>query len=339
MPASSRRSARSTCGSQSPRTRTKSGYATVTRTSKPTTTVTSNEPPTPTPTPVHGAVTAISDTTPVTDQLLTALPGTWSPDGVTLKYQWYRRSPSGQMRSISGATAQTLTVKASDVKYRLRVKVTGTLTGVKSVSKYSAWTSKAAKAKFTAAPTPVVPGGLRVGVPLTVTPGSWEPAAKLKYQWYRVSGSGKKTAIRKATKPTYTPKAADKGRRLRVRVRVKAYRAGYVTNTRYSASTSKVQPGMTGATPRISDTTPAVGQVLTVEEGTWNPTGVRFAYQWSAKSPSGKLSKITAATSRSYQVEDRHTAYKLKVSVTGTATDYAPLTKTSTYTISIANTR
>lgn len=212
-------------------TGSKTDYVSVSKTSA-ATAVVAKGVVSPAPTP------RISDTTPVTDEVLSAQSGTWGPDGVVLKYQWYRRSPSGTVKAISGATGDTYRVRASDVRYKLRVRVTGSLPGAKSVAKVSAWTSKVAKAKFITAPSPTVSGVVQVGMPLTVVAGTWKPTAKLKYQWYRVSSSGKKTTIRKATKATYTPKAADKGRRLRVRVT--AYRSGYVTTTRYSPVTIKV---------------------------------------------------------------------------------------------------
>jgi hypothetical protein len=212
-------------------TGSKTGYVSVSKISA-ATAVVAKGVVSPTPTP------RISDTTPVTDQVLAAKSGTWGPSGVILKYQWYRRSPTGKVKAISRATGDTYQVRASDVRYKLRVKVTGSLPGAKSVAKVSAWTSKVAKAKFITAPSPTVSGVVQVGMPLTVVAGTWEPTAKLKYQWYRVSNSGKKTSIGKATKATYTPKAVDKGRRLKVRVT--AYRSGYVTTTRYSPVTIKV---------------------------------------------------------------------------------------------------
>jgi hypothetical protein len=187
---------------------------------------------------ITSATPKVSDRTPVTEQVLTAIPGSWGPDGVAVSYRWYRKSSSGTVRVIEGATGETYVVRPSDVRYRLRVKVTGTLPAAKAISRYSSWTSKVAKAKFATAPTPTITGVAQVSAPLTVAPGTWEPTAKLDYKWYRVSSSGKKTAIKKATKATYTPKATDKG--LRLKVRVKAYRAGYVTTIRYSANTSRV---------------------------------------------------------------------------------------------------
>lgn len=179
----------------------------------------------------------ISDTTPVTAQRLTVQPGRGQVG--RLSYRWYRKSPSGKVRLIKGATGASYAVRASDVRYRLRVKVTATSQS-KSISKYSSWTSKVAKAKFTAAPTPSVNGVAQVGGRLAAAPGAWEPSPKLRYQWYRVSASGKRSAIHKATKANYTPTSQDEGRQLQVRV--KAYRSGFVTTTRYSTVTGKTLP-------------------------------------------------------------------------------------------------
>jgi hypothetical protein len=146
---------------------------------------------------------------------------------VTLRYQWYRRSASGKTGTISGATERTYTVKASDVGYRLQVKVTGSPMGLPSVAKTSTWTSAAKQAQ---------------------------------YQWYRLSSTGKRTAIKKATSSTYKPTTAMKGRRLQVRVT--ADRSGYVTTTRFSARTAKVLRGMVSVAPKVSVRSPQVDQVL-----------------------------------------------------------------------------
>lgn len=275
---------------------------------------------------------SLSSTTPVTDQKVSVLPATWGPEGVTFAYQWYRRSASGKVKSITGATADTYQARAGDVGYRLRVRVTGALAGYTSVSKYSAWSTKVARAPFTTVPTPTADGVVRVGMPLTAAPGAWEPTATFTYQWYRVSATGTSSAISGATRATYTPTASLTGQTLKVRVT--GYRSGYVTTAAYSAVTTAVQPGMAGGTPRVTGT-PVVDQELTADEGTWSPGEATFSYQWYARSSSGKVYKV-GADSRIYRVEGRYAGYKVKVAVTGHATEYASVTKTSSYTSTIA---
>ncbi len=270
---------------------------------------------------------------PVTDQAVSVVPGEWDPDGVALKYQWYRRSASGTVRSISGATGESYTVKASDVGYRLRVRVVGSLAGYTSATRYTAWTSKVATAPFTTAPTPTVTGVVRVAMPLTAVPGAWEPSAKYSYQWYRVGSTGRNSAIRRATKATYTPTSSDQGRVLRVRVT--ASRSGYVTTRRYSDPTVAVAPGMAAATPKVTGTA-KVDEELVADEGTWNPAETTFGYQWYARSPSGRVSSVKGATARTYRVDGRYAGYRLKVRVTGAADGYASVARTSGYSSTVA---
>ena len=52
---------------------------------------------------------------------------------------------------------------------------------------------------------------------------------------------------------------------------------------------------VTGATPKVSDTTPVVGQELTAIPGAWGPEPVSFSYQWFKGSTA-----IGGATSATY---------------------------------------
>lgn len=93
--------------------------------------------------------------TPQVNETLTVNPGTWSPDGVTFKYQWYYGS-----RKISGATAASYTLTAKQLGKYVRVKVTGSLPFYNSAYKYSAWTAKVAPV-----PAPPVPPEPASGTP------------------------------------------------------------------------------------------------------------------------------------------------------------------------------
>ena len=190
-------------------TGTKPGYAPVSKTSTATATI-----PlvalTATPTPkVTGA--------PTVNQTLTAVPGTWGPNGVELAYQCYLGTTA-----IKGATTTTYTVQPADAGTTLKVTVTGTKPGHITATKTSTATATIAKGVLNGA-TPAISGTRKVGGTLVVTPGSWSPASvTLSYQWYRGS-----TAISGATTKRYLLKTADKG--TTVTVRVRGTLAGFVT--------------------------------------------------------------------------------------------------------------
>lgn len=98
---------------------------------------------------------------------------------------------------------------------------------------------------------------------------------------------------------------------------------------RYTTPTGVVQAGLTAVTPLVSDTTPAVDQVLTAKPGTWGPAGagVTFGYQWYKGSTA-----ITGATASTYRVRSSDVGSTIKVKVTGRAADYANVSKTTAAT-------
>ncbi|MFT3887459.1 MAG: hypothetical protein QM713_04755 [Arachnia sp.] len=104
----------------------KAGYVTVAKTSKKTATVKAGTFTTKTPT--------ISGTAKV-GKKLTAKTGTWSPKP-SFSYQWYRNGSK-----IKGATKSTYTLKKSDRRKKITVKVTGKKSGYTTASKTSKATS------------------------------------------------------------------------------------------------------------------------------------------------------------------------------------------------------
>lgn len=191
----------------------RSGYTTTSRTSS-AKTISAVFKTAPTPT--------ISGTTTV-GQTLTAVPGTWSPTPTKLSYRWYR---SGS--AISGATAKTYKLTASDTGKKIAVAVTATRTGYATTRKTSA--AKTITGVFTTAPTPTVSGTLTVGQTLTAVPGTWSPTpTALAYRWYRNN-----SALSGATAKTYTLTEADAGQE--IRVKVTASRSGYATASKTSVA-------------------------------------------------------------------------------------------------------
>jgi hypothetical protein len=257
------------------------------------------------------------------DQTLTADPGAWGPAPVDLAFQWYRVNTHGKV-SISAATSPTYQVRGADAGYRLKVRVTGSKAGYATASRTSALTARVAKARFATIPVPTVTvdGTQRVGKIVTVIPGTYAPVqGRFSYQWYRGT-----SAIRGATKPSYTLASKDKGRQ--VQVRVKAYRTGYYTTTRYGLVPGLVQAGLVTVTPKMSDVTPVVGQILSITPATaitaWRPQPVTAGYQWYRGS-----TPIAGATTATYTVTATDLGKRLKVAITGSKDDYKPVTRTS----------
>ena len=84
-------------------------------------------------TPAAGSITAGTPTitgTPTVGQTLTANPGTWQPQDVTLNYQWQRNATN-----INGATNNTYKLTTTDANTNITVQITGTLIGADSVTK------------------------------------------------------------------------------------------------------------------------------------------------------------------------------------------------------------
>jgi hypothetical protein len=121
---------------------------------------------------------------------------------------------------------------------------------------------------------PVVEGEPRVGATLTARPGSWTSGTAFAYQWLADG-----TPLAGETAQTFTPSAAQVGRR--VTVQVTGSRSGYRSATRTSDASGAVAAGtLSAATPTV-DGSARVGVQLTASAGTWT-SGTSFAYQWSA---------------------------------------------------------
>ncbi len=89
--------------------------------------------------------------------------------------------------------------------------------------------------------TPVVSGTPKVGRTLTAKPGTWTPSGvSLAYKWYKVSSSGRATALSGSTN-TYVVRSTDV--RYRIKVQVVGTKEGWATTTRTSKLTATVVRG------------------------------------------------------------------------------------------------
>ncbi|MFF2316417.1 carboxypeptidase regulatory-like domain-containing protein [Arthrobacter sp. NPDC058097] len=266
------------------------------------------------PTPVVKGTARVGST-------LTAIPGTWGPSPVALKYQWKANGAA-----ITGATATTFKLTSAQVGKTLTFSVTGSKTGYTTATKISAATGTVmALNPVLTAPSPKITGTAKVGYTLTAVPGAWGPATvTLKYQW-KANG----VAIAGAASGTYKPSAAVVGKT--ISVTVTGSKAGYNTAAKTSALTARVAVGTLAApVPRITGTA-KVGYTLTAVPGTWGPAPVTLKYQWKANGIA-----ITGATAGTYKPSAAVIGKTISVTVTGSKAGYATAARTSALTAKAA---
>ncbi|MEZ0578552.1 CHAP domain-containing protein [Nocardioides sp. MH1] len=129
---------------------------------------------------------------------------------------------------------------------------------------------------------PVVSGTPQVGVPLTVSRGTWDPArhVTIARQWYADGAP-----ISGATTSSFTPTVDQKGAALTVTLT--ATRPGYSPASMTTAPTAPVARGrFTMLTAPIISGDAMVDEVLTATPATWSPASTDTLYRWLAD---GKL--------------------------------------------------
>ncbi len=251
-----------------------------------------------------GALKAVTPTVGGTTwrvgQGLTATPGPWA-EGTEFHYQWQRND-----KDIAGARFPDYTPTAADHGAQLRVRVTGTKPGYAQVSRYSG--AKTVATGTIVSPAPSATGTARVGKRLTAATTGWTGGTTLKYQWQRDGRN-----IAGATGRTYVLAAADRGKK--IRVRVAGSNPGYASVTRYTTARTVGYGVLKSSNPTFSGTQ-RVGSRVTVAPGTWT-TGTKFTYQWARDG-----SKIRGATGRTYTIRAADRGRALSVWVTGSKPGY-----------------
>jgi len=234
---------------------------------------------------------------------LTAVPGTWVPDGATLSYQWTRNKAP-----IAGATAASYQLVAADYNTVIRVVVTAT-SGALAITKTSPGTAEIYRGVFVASGVRLA-GEPVAGTALGVDLGTWSPTpTTVSYQWLR---DGK--TIKKQTAATYVPRSSDVGHKLSVRVTAKL--AGYSDKSITTAKVKVVKAFTATPAPVVSGTT-TVGSTLSATVSGWTPTPTSLAYQWYAGDTA-----IEGATSAQFVITEAQLGASLRVVVTGRRSGY-----------------
>ncbi len=165
--------------------------------------------------------------------------------------------------------------------------------------------------------TPKVAGTPKVGKTLTAARGTWASGTTYSYKWY-VAGK----LVSGAKGKTYTPKASDAGKTVKVKVTGK--KTGYAPTTKTSPASPKIAKASTlkTVTPKVAGTA-KVGAKLTAIRGTWT-SGTTYTYRWYAN---GKA--ISGATTKSITAKSALRGTKLTVKVTGKKAGYTTVSKVS----------
>ncbi len=165
--------------------------------------------------PMLGGQAMVGETVTVSTELI-------QPPLSTLSIQWLRNGSE-----ISGATDNFYVIQREDFGKKLSVRLTLSKPGYISSSDVSP--------EVSVFPRPMglgvvrISGKAKVGVSLKAQASAWAPGAKASYQWLR---NGK--AIKGATKSSYKAVAADKGKKLAVKITQQS--TGYLKSTRMSSS-------------------------------------------------------------------------------------------------------
>ena len=169
---------------------------------------------------------------------------------------------------------------------------------------------------------PSVTGTVRVGSAVKVAVGTWEPSSvTTSVQWLRDGA-----AISGATSATYTPKPADEGKKLSVRVTAKGG-TGWLPATVTSAAVT-VAPAPIANVTRVSVSgTVAYGKTVWVKRGEWSPAAVSTSVQWLRDGAA-----ISGATGSSYKVGKSDVGRKISVRVTAKGADGSTSRSTSVAT-------
>lgn len=178
--------------------------------------------------PIRSTAAPTVTGTAVVGGTVKATAGSWSPVADSHTYQW-----QADGKAIAGATASSYTLPSALQGKQLTVVVTARKAGHPAAKATSATVLvKGVAPKATKAPS--ITGTAKVGSVLTANRGTWTPTpTSYAYKWY---ADGK--LITGATRTTFTPTSAQRGKR--ITVKVTAYRTGHLTGTATSAARGPV---------------------------------------------------------------------------------------------------
>lgn len=252
---------------------------------------------------------------PIVGATLSATAGTWTsvPALSSTTFKWQKSNDASTWIDITGATANTYVVQASDNGYAFRVSVTATNVNGTTVSNSSAtgYTAPLYNVQL-----PITRGYLVVGQILEASDGVWSSTftTNLSYQWRRGSSE-----ISGAISPTYTLTDSDIGYSISVQVTGTTL-LGSIAVT--SATRGSVTIVGNTEVPVISGSL-RVGSTLSVTTGTWLGAPSSNTYQWQSSSDGSVWDSISGATSATYVLKSAQSGLYIRAQVFGNKTSSA----------------
>lgn len=148
--------------------------------------------------------------------------GEWP--GVGADFQWLADG-----KAIKKANSARFKVTSAQAGERISVRVVAWINGYKDAGVVTS-AKTAMVPRILASPTPAITGTVKVGRRLTAKADKWTTGSRLSYQWY---ANGK--PVPKATKPTLKLAAAQRGKK--ITVKVTGTKAGYAAAAKVSKAT------------------------------------------------------------------------------------------------------
>jgi hypothetical protein len=271
-------------------------------------------------------------------QTLTTDDGTWTgTTPITYTRQWERcNTASANCTDISGATASTYTLTATDIGSKLKVTVTATNAAGATPATSTATATVAATAPTNTAP-PSISGSAEDAGILTTDSGAWTGSDPMTfdYQWRRCDDSGGSCSdIEQEHDASLALSTDDVGHALRVSVT--ATNAGGVATatSEPSATVDGIAPANIAA-PHIMGAR-SVGEAGQIDVGDWvgsEPRTTHYVWQWCDSAGASCSDIVGAADAPAYTpiTSDVGSTLRATVQVTnpyGNATAITAVTST-----------
>ena len=257
----------------------------------------------------------------ITGQTLTATEGTWTgTEPITYAFQWQQCSKAGtECKSIGGETKSTYVIQNGDASHTLRVIVTAkNVAG--STEKESAVTGEVLGVGPKNTEAPSISGEAKEGVLLTASSGKWSGTEPIvyEYEWLRcnTSGAACSQAAAASLLLTYTAKAEDVGKTLRVKVTAKNIAGTASAESEKTETVKGVLPTNIVLPVTVPLVTAAEGATVTATEGTWTGTQpITYVWEWKICATATSCKVEQTGTGHEFKVPSGTTGKKLRVNV------------------------